>query len=342
MLSHAGRRAHAVAPASLRTRPGPRGKAGLRWTTLRAVNIPALLFPEIALIAIGWALYRSGRFSDAFWSGAERLVYFVLFPALLFGALVRNPVSIGASVPMLLAALGAFAAGVAAGFLARPALSASELRFASGVQCAFRFNSYIALALALRLGGDSGLSLAALLVGVFVPPGNVAAVFALARHSGAGVARELVRNPLVIATVAGLTAKALGLHLPEPVDATLTRLGQAALGLGLILVGAGLRLERGAAADAAATRDGVRLAAWFGATKLLLMPLVALALAHLLALDPLARVIVVLFSAVPPAPAAYVLATRMGGDGRFVALLLTAYILASLATLPLWLWLAGP
>ena len=108
MLSHAGRRAHAVAPASLRTRPGPRGKAGLRWTTLRAVNIPALLFPEIALIAIGWALYRSGRFSDAFWSGAERLVYFVLFPALLFGALVRNPVSIGASAPMLLAALGAF------------------------------------------------------------------------------------------------------------------------------------------------------------------------------------------------------------------------------------------
>lgn len=305
------------------------------------MNIPALLFPEIALIAIGWALYRSGRFSDAFWSGAEQLVYFVLFPALLFGALVRNPVSVGASTTMLVVALGAFAAGIALGFLARPALAPDETRFASGVQCAFRFNSYIMLALALRLGGDAGLSLAALLVGVFVPPGNLAAVYALARHSGAGVARELLRNPLVIATVLGLAAKALGLHLPEPVDATLTRLGQAALGLGLILVGAGLRLDRSTIAGAVNVRESARLAAWFGATKLLVMPLVALALAHLFALDALARVIVVLFAAVPPAPAAYVLAARMGGDARFVALLLTAYTLGALATLPLWLWLAS-
>ncbi|MCL4746815.1 MAG: AEC family transporter [Burkholderiaceae bacterium] len=304
------------------------------------MNIVALLFPEIALIAIGWGLYRGGRFSDAFWSGAEQLVYFVLFPALLFGALVRNPVSIGASAPMLAAALGAFAVGIALGFLARPLLAPSGRRFASGVQCAFRFNSYITLALALRLGGDAGLSFAALLVGVFVPAVNFAAVYALARHSGAGVARELARNPLVIATVAGLAAKSLGLQLPEPVDATLTRLGQAALGIGLILVGAGLRLERGAIAEAGAARQAARLAAWFGATKLLVMPLVALALAQLFALEPLARVIVVLFAAVPPAPAAYVLTTRMGGDGRFVALLITGYTLASLATLPLWLWAA--
>ncbi len=305
------------------------------------MNIPALLFPEIALIAIGWALYRGGKFSDAFWRGAEQLVYFVLFPALLFGALVRNPVSVGASVTMLAVALGAFAAGIALGFLARPVLAPNEKRFASGVQCAFRFNSYIMLALALRLGGDAGLSLAALLVGVFVPPGNVAAVYALARHSGAGVVRELLRNPLVIATVSGLMAKALGLHLPEPVDATLTRLGQAALGLGLILVGAGLRLDRSTIAGVVNARESVRLAAWFGATKLLVMPLAALALAHLFALDANARVIVVLFAAVPPAPASYVLAARMGGDGPFVAMLLTAYTLAALATLPLWLWLAS-
>ena len=304
------------------------------------MNVPALLFPDLALIALGWLLFRYARLPGEFWAGAEKLVYFVLFPALLFGAIARNPLSAGESMPMVAAVLAAFTAGVVLGYAARPLLAPLEGHFASGVQCAFRFNSYIVLALSLRVGGDAGLGLCALLVGFVVPPANIAAVYALARHSGAGLFSELARNPLVIATLAGLAAKGLGLHVPEPVDATLQRLGQAALGLGLLCVGAGLRLERDVEPDAAHRRSARRLTLWFTATKLVAMPLTAWLVGRALALPPLPQKIAVLFAAMPTAPAAYVLASRMGGDGRFVAWLITVSLLASLVTMPFWLSVA--
>ena len=48
-----------------------------------------LLLPDFALIALGVALRRFAGLGDGFWPGVERLVYFVLFPALLFLALAR-------------------------------------------------------------------------------------------------------------------------------------------------------------------------------------------------------------------------------------------------------------
>ena len=44
----------------------------------------------------------------------------------------------------------------------------------------------------------------------------------------------------------------------------------------------------------------------------------------------------VLFAALPTASSAYILATRMGGDGRIVAWLISATTLGSMLTLPLW------
>jgi predicted permease len=46
-----------------------------------------------------------------------------------------------------------------------------------------------------------------------------------------------------------------------------------------------------------------------------------------------------MFAAMPTAPAAYVLANRMGGDGRFVAFLITVSTLGSVLALPVWLGL---
>ncbi|MEK9720796.1 MAG: AEC family transporter [Quisquiliibacterium sp.] len=305
------------------------------------MNIAALLFPDIALILIGWLVHRHGTFSAAFWDGLERLVYFLLFPALLFGAIVRNPLSPAQSGPMLAAALGALLVGIALGYLAKPALNADPRQFASGVQCAFRFNSYITLALALRIGGSEGLSLAALIVGFVVPTANLAAVYALARNSGAGLLQELARNPLVLATVGGLLVKSTGVKLPEPLDATLIRLGQAALTLGLICVGAGLRLQGKPAAGSERQGSTIKLSAWFTATKLIAMPLTALLIGKALGLPKLPMTIAVMYASMPTAPASYVLATRMGGDGGFVAFLITASTIGALIALPFWLWASG-
>ena len=293
------------------------------------MSTPLLLIPDLALIAIGLALRRATDWGDAFWQGLERLVYYVLFPALLFASIVRTRFEPAQVASFLITGLSALAAAIALGFAARLALRPDARQFASGVQCAFRFNSYVALALASRLGGDAGVALIAVMVGFSVPVANMFAVWALARHAGSGVAREMLRNPLIVSTLAGIAANLAGVALPEPVSATLARLGQAALALGLLSVGAGLRFGSVHGARA--------LAAWLTAVKLLAMPAVAWAVGTRLGLPALPLRMVMLFSAMPTASSAYILANRMGGDGALVAWLISLSTLASIVTLPLWL-----
>ena len=288
-----------------------------------------LLAPDFCLILLGALLHRRANFGHTFWRGLEQLVYFVLFPALLFQSTSTVRLELASVAPLLAAALTASVAGLVAGYLALPLFRPDALLFASGLQTAFRFNSYIGLAVAARIGGEPGIALMAVLIGVHVPFCNAASVTVLARHRNTGIWREMVRNPLILATLAGLLVNLAGLRLPESGTLILTRLGNASIALGLMAIGAGLRLERQVAERA--------MIGWFTAVKLLLVPGVAWLLGNALELPPLQRQIVVMFAALPTASSAYILAVRMGGNGPIVAFLVTLGTLVSLVTLPLWL-----
>ncbi len=289
-----------------------------------------LLLPDFLLILGGFLLCRHTPLNRAVWDGAERLVYFVLFPALLFTAILRNPLSPATVLPLAGSALVVVAVGIAAALALGRWPGVDTRLHASGAQIAFRFNSYVALALAERLGGTPGVAWMALIISLVVPVCNVAAVWPLARHGGHGYARELLRNPLILATASGLLFNLLGLRLPELATVTLGRMGSAALPIGLMAVGAGLQFG--------ALREGPRLAAALLAIRHALLPAVAIALTIALQLPPAQQAIVVAFAAMPTASSAYVLAVRMGGHGGYVAGLVTVSTLIGMAGLPLALW----
>jgi len=292
-----------------------------------------LLVPDFSLILIGWLLVRYTPFDRAFWSGVERLVYFVLFPALLLQSTNSARFDFSSTSAMLGLALATTLFGVTAGYLVKYVLRPAPLDFASGLQTAFRFNSYIALALAARLGGGEGLALMALVVGVTVPLCNVVAVWALARHGDARLLRELARNPLILATAGGLVTNLLGLHPPEVVAMTLGRLGSASTALGLMTVGAGLQMS-----GATGTVGPV---AWWSGVKLLAMPCFAWMMGRYLPLTPLQYQVVVVFASLPTASSAYILAVRMGGNGPMVAATISLMTVAAIVTTPFWLALVN-
>jgi predicted permease len=285
-----------------------------------------LLLPDFLLIATGFVLCRYTPLDRPLWAGVERLVYVVLFPALLFTSIVRQPLDPGTALPVAGAALTVTAVGIALAFAVRLAPGVDARLHASGAQVAFRFNSYVALALADRLGGAAGVAWMAVIVSVCVPMCNVAAVWPLARHGGHGFLRELARNPLIIATVSGLLFNLAGLRLPELAGLTLSRIGAAALPLGLMAVGAGLQMG--------ALREGPRLAAALLTIRHLMLPAAAVASVLAFGLAPLQQAVVVAFAALPTASSAYVLAVRMGGHGGFVAGLVTVSTLAGMVSLP--------
>ncbi len=288
-----------------------------------------LLLPDFLLIVCGYVICRYTALNRPVWEAAERLVYYLLFPVLLFGSILRSPLQPSTTIHLAAGGIGVVLIGIALAYSLRRLPGVDPRMHASGAQVAFRFNSYVALALAERLYGAQGVAWIALLVALCVPLCNIAAVYPLARHAGRGFFGELLRNPLILSTVAGLIANMAGLQLPEPVLTTLQRIGLAALPLGLMAVGAGLRFGGLRAAPA--------LAAGLLTIRHAALPLVALLLVWLLGLPPPQAAIIVAFAALPTASSCYVLAARMGGDGAFVAGLVTVSTLLGMLSVPGWL-----
>ncbi len=297
------------------------------------MNTALLLLPDFALILLGAGIRRWMHLGDHFWNGVEKLVYFILFPALLINAIVKTRLDLAAALPLLATAFAAMGGGMLLGLVPRLFTRLPALTYASMFQCAYRFNSYIALAVAGMLFGAPGIATMGLIVGAAVPFANLVSVWMLARHGELGLWREVARNPLIWGTATGFILNLAGFVPPAPLQAFLGRLADASIALGLITVGAALRLD-GAA--------GVKVfAGWLVAVKLLVLPLIAIGVASLFGLSGLNFQIVVLFAALPTASSAYILAMRMGGDGRSVAWLISATTLGSMLTLPGWAaWLS--
>ncbi|MFN7723678.1 MAG: AEC family transporter [Rubrivivax sp.] len=286
-----------------------------------------LLLPDFLLILGGFLLCRFTPLNRPLWDAVERLVYVVLFPALLFTAIVRQPLELATLWPLALGGVGVAVLGIALALgLGRwPGVDARL--HASGAQVAFRFNSYVALALAERLAGSAGVAWMALIVALCVPLCNLGAVWPLARHGGQGLGGALLRNPLILATVSGLAFNLAGARLPDAAALTLQRVGSAALPLGLMAVGAGLQLG--------ALREGPRLAVVLLGIRHLVLPAAAIAGVLAWGLPPAQQAVVVAFAAMPTASSCYVLAVRMGGHGPYVAGMVTVSTLLAMLGLPL-------
>ncbi|WP_180684001.1 AEC family transporter [Tepidicella baoligensis] len=293
------------------------------------MNFAQLLFPDFSLILCGYLLCRYTPLNRKVWEPIESLVYFFMFPVLLFHSIVRTPLEWQSATHMMGAGLTLGLAGILLAYsLPRWPWVGRGLDtrlHAASAQVAFRFNSFIVLALVDRVAGPQGMPLVAVLIGVCVPLFNVGAVFPMARHGQHGLLRELVRNPLIIATVSGLAANIAGLGIPDWLAPTTNRIGQAALALGLMAAGAGMQLGRMTQAKTLATLVlGI---------KHVLLPVAALLVAIAWQLDPTQTVVLLMFSAVPTASSCYVLAARMGYDGPYVAGLVTLSTLLGVLSL---------
>lgn len=302
------------------------------------MNFAQLLFPDFSLILCGYLLCRFTALNRKVWEPVEGLVYYFLFPVLLFHSIVRTPLDLGAASSLAAAGftLAVLAIALNHSMPWWPGLKHGMDRrlHAASAQVGFRFNSFIALALAERVAGPQGLQMVAVLIGLCVPLFNVGAVWPMyqqnalrdAQAQRKGFATELVRNPLILATAGGLLANLLGLRVPPWLEPTVTRIGGASLALGLMAAGAGMQLG----SLAVAKRMGVALLT----IKHLAMPLMAWALARLFGLNPAQTAVLLMFSALPTASSCYVLAARMGFNGAYVAGLVTLSTLLGMASLP--------
>jgi predicted permease len=297
-----------------------------------------LLFPDFSLILCGYLLCRFTALGRPVWEQVESLTYYFLFPVLLFHSIVRSTLDLASASSLIAAGLAMGVAGIGLSY-ALPRLPfigrhIDRREHAASAQIAFRFNSFIALAITERLAGPQGLLMIAVLIGVCVPLFNVGAVWPMARHAGRGFGRELLRNPLIIGTASGLAANIAGLHIPGWLEPTVSRIGAASLALGLLAAGAGMQF--GSLAKSRTLSVSVLT------IRHLVMPVIALGLALLLRLSPLQATVLLAFSALPTASSCYILAARMGYNGPYVAGLVTLSTVMGVVSLPFALGVLRP
>ena len=309
-----------------------KGKPGLRTISgySPTVNYVQLLFPDFALIVCGYLVCRYTALNRTVWEQVESLVYYFLFPVLLFQSIVKSPLDLRAASGLISAGLLMGLTGIALAYslpwLPWLGKRIDRREHAASAQVAFRFNSFIGLAMADRLAGSQGLLLIAVLIGVCVPVFNIAAVWPMARHAQRSFLRELVRNPLILATATGLIVNMLGLSLPVWLEPAVTRIGAASLALGLMAAGAGMQFGH--------LSQAKNLAIALLSIRHLILPLVALGLARALGLSSVQATILLAFSALPTASSCYVLAARMGYNGGYVAGLVTLSTMLGVVSLP--------
>lgn len=301
-------------------------------------SILSALIPVFCVVLLGTGLRRARLFAEDFWTGMERITYFLLLPLYFFEKISLAPLHDMAITSAALVCVAATCAVALLLFLSKRWIRTSGPSFSSVFQGGVRFNNYIGTSVAALLFGPDGVVYIAILIAVMVPLVNVLSVLVLTRYGDhptpmdwGKTAYKLATNPLIIGCMGGLLNNFLGGTFPPFAGDAVHILSQAALPLGLLSVGAGM--QRGSFSLGRPVIAGVL-------AKLLLLPLIAFALCRYFGVTGLEAQIALLMSCLPGATSSYILARQLGGDAALAALLLSFQTALAMITMPLMLWLS--
>ena len=285
--------------------------------------------PIFLTLLVGYGLRQVKLLSESFVDDASKLVFLVTLPALLFFNIFGSDARLSDEWPLLLAGLiGTVLTVPLAWVVARPLVHGDRSAF---IQGAFRGNlGIIGLAWAANAYGPAGLAQAALLMAVITIFYNIAAValFAVysqkAKFSWVKLLKDIAKNPLIVAIVAALLAKAVGLEIPMMVVQTGEYLASVTLPLALLCIGATLDLSM-----LRRSSFGAVAASLF---KLLIVPLVLLGVGLAFRLDTQSMAILFLLAATPTASASFIMARALGGNSQLAANIIAISTLLSIVT----------
>ena len=283
--------------------------------------------PVFAMILMGYGLRRGGIPSTEFWNLNDRLVYWVLMPALFFAKISAADLSGGLGNYALLLYAGFFTAILCGWCLGRAVLAPQA---SSLLQGSARFNTFIGLAIAEAVFGTMGLQIAVLGSALLVPVVNVTVVALMTRQLGGGgksTLKGLMKNPLILSICAGALFNFAGFNEVPILHEVARILGDAALPIMLLCVGANLKLR--------GLTGSVQIIGLSMVGKFLVNPAAVILAAWFLNPDPLAVQVALVFAALPTGVASYTLARELRGDAPLMAAIITTQTLISFITLPL-------
>lgn len=295
--------------------------------------------PVFLLIALGKLLQRSGFFSDSFFKGLNRLVFWLALPALLITRISGAPLDPATlSRIVWILSLGTLASLVFAWVSAR-VLKLPAAKSGAFIQGSFRGNgAFIGLPVIIYSLGSldpSAEALGTVILAPLVILFNLLGVIVLLHYGNKTCSTsesiftfllQLIRNPLIAACAIGLALNLTDTAIPVSLSRLLDALAPAALPLILISIGGSLTFEplRGAASPSLIA----------SLIKVVVTPMFGFFIASFYDLDTTERMIAVFYLAAPAAGMSYVMAEVMGNDAVLAGRIVALSTLLSAITLP--------
>jgi malonate transporter len=283
------------------------------------------IFPIFLLILAGNLLRRAPIIDAGAWRGLEQLGFWVLYPVLLFNTIYK--------------AIGIM--GLLLGFLwpvCRNLGLIGHSQFSSVFQTSIRWNGFMAFAIAEKVFPPEGIAIVALMMATIIIPVNLLSIYVLTHFAArtanwAAVWKGIATNPLILASLFAVLLRMAPFGLYPPIGSALDLVGRAALGMGLIAIGAGLR-------------PGDLLKPSFALTvpvamKLIIFPILLISLSLSMGVNGHVVQYLALCAAVPTAMNGYLLARQMGGDAELYAAVTTLQTAVSFLTIPFFMAIAA-
>lgn len=295
----------------------------------------------LAIVALGYVLKQLDFLPAATWQALSPLCYWVLFPGLLFNLMSQADLGAVTLLPFVATIMGGSIVIVGFAVIAGRAIAMPGPSLSSLIQGALRHNGFLVLSVLQGTLGVAALQLGAIAIAVLVPISNIVSVIAilvLSRPAGErnikrAILSEIARNPLLGSMLIGVTVNLLEIPVPAFLAQAAVFLGDAALPLLLMSIGASLRF--------AAIRSNAAALALAVTAKIIVFPLTLVLIGVAVGLNPLALAVLAAVGAAPTASSTYTLASELGGDAQLMAEIVSLQTLAGALSLPLWIWIAG-
>jgi len=311
------------------------------WSIFPLVMLSILenISPVFLVILLGFISRRMGFLPDIFIISANRLVYFIAIPLLVYSEISKGTFSesfdlwqIGGTF------LAVVSVGTAAYLMAR-ILKLVPGRTATFVQTSFHGNlGYVGLAIVFYTLGPEGRGAASVLAGFLILFQNVMSIgmFTFVASGEQKVDLQVVGkflgNPIILATLLGLFSSAAGIRIPHFLERSFDIVGDMALPLALLIIGGSLKT---------ATGKRIQLVAFSTSFKLLLLPLTGFFIFRTMGVDPIQAETAVILLASPSATVTYVMASEMGGEPELAATAVTISTIISIVTYMVWIGVMG-
>ena len=301
------------------------------------------IIPIFMLILLGVGARHFGFMKTEFIAAANRLVFYLAIPALVFRALtkasLRSEFDPWSVIMMLVAVL--MVTGLAVLFNRNRKSEDGSLQ-GTFAQATIHGNlGYIGLAVAFYYLDESGFARASMMVGFLMILQNLLGVVLLQYYCceksvsrrGRDLLAPVLLNPVILAALSGIVFNLSGLPLLPIIDRFLLILSGLALPMGLLLIGASISL--------ALLRRWLPQAMLVAILKLILLPAAGLLLFRLAGVSAETFAPGLILLAAPTATLTYVMAREMGGHIDLAVASISLTTILSAFSYAMWLGFLG-